>query len=71
NTKNATEMLNAEERRINRLKGISKKDHPNWREINEIEILIAPFYLEYQSENAFYKNKKTHTKLKQKLKSIC
>ncbi|MDO6738329.1 ATP-binding protein [Wenyingzhuangia sp. 2_MG-2023] len=59
NTKNATEMLNAEERRINRLKGISKKDHPNWREINEIEILIAPFYLEYQSENAFYKNKKT------------
>ena len=51
NAKHTTEMLDAEERRINRLKGISKKDNVNWREITETEILIAPFYLEYISEN--------------------
>lgn len=55
--KNATEMLNAEERRINRLKGITKKDNSNWREITETEILIAPFYLEYLTDNPSYTNK--------------
>ncbi|GGF70842.1 DEAD/DEAH box helicase [Wenyingzhuangia marina] len=57
NAKHATEMLDAEERRINRLKGISKKDSANWREITETEILIAPFYLEYFSENISHQNK--------------
>lgn len=57
NSKYATEMLDAEERRINRLKGISKKDNTNWRIITETEILIAPFYLEYLSENISAKNK--------------
>lgn len=57
NAKHATEMLNAEERRINRLKGILKKDSNNWREITETEILIAPFYLEYISENPSYAHK--------------
>ena len=57
NAKHATEMLDAEERRINRLKGISKKDSANWREITETEILIAPFYLEYFSENTSHQNK--------------
>ncbi|ANW95775.1 hypothetical protein AXE80_05540 [Wenyingzhuangia fucanilytica] len=55
--KHATEMLDAEERRINRLKGISKKDSSNWREITETEILIAPFYLEHLSENTSFQNK--------------
>ncbi|MGY5353838.1 DEAD/DEAH box helicase [Wenyingzhuangia sp. IMCC45467] len=55
--KNAKEMLDAEERRINRLKGINKKDNTNWREITETEILISPFYLDYLSENTSYNNK--------------
>ncbi|MGY6647748.1 DEAD/DEAH box helicase [Wenyingzhuangia sp. IMCC45574] len=57
NAKNATEMLDAEERRINRIKGISKKDSKNWIEITETEILIAPFFLEYTSQNPEYPNK--------------
>ncbi|NIJ45699.1 hypothetical protein FHR24_002167 [Wenyingzhuangia heitensis] len=56
NAKHATEMLDAEERRINRLKGIRKKDSTNWREINETEILIAPFYLEFATQNTSQKN---------------
>ncbi|MDO3695655.1 AAA domain-containing protein [Wenyingzhuangia sp. chi5] len=55
--KHATEMLDAEERRINRLKGISKKDSSNWREITETEILIAPFYLDHLSETSSHHNK--------------
>lgn len=57
NANHATEMLDAEERRINRLKGINKKDSSNWREITETEILIAPFYLEHLSENTSHHNK--------------
>lgn len=57
NAKNASEMLDAEERRINRLKGISIKDTTNWKKITETEILISPFYLEYPTENPHSKNK--------------
>lgn len=49
--KNATQMLDAEERRINRLKGITKKDSPNWYEITDTEIIISPFELELQTSN--------------------
>lgn len=49
--KNATKMIDAEERRINRLKGVSKKDSPNWYEIVDTEIIIAPFELELQTSN--------------------
>jgi len=58
NAKNATEMLDVEERRINRLKGIGIKDTANWIKITETEVLIAPFYLEYLSEIPNSKNKK-------------
>ncbi|NJB82702.1 DEAD/DEAH box helicase [Wenyingzhuangia aestuarii] len=57
NAKHATEMLDAEERRINRLKGINKKDHASWREITETEILIAPFYLEFTTSESTTNNK--------------
>ena len=49
--KNARQMLDTEERRINRLKGISKKDSPNWHTVTETEILITPFELELQAAN--------------------
>jgi len=49
--KNATQMLDLEERRINRLKGVTKKDSPNWYEVTDTEIIIAPFELELQSSN--------------------
>ncbi|MDB4297562.1 AAA domain-containing protein [Flavobacteriaceae bacterium] len=60
-TKNAATMLDAEERRINRIKGISKKDSPNWLTVTETEILIAPFQLvptaqdteTYQQQNIY------------------
>ena len=51
--KNAESMLEAEERRINRLRGITKKDSSNWKEITETEILISPFQLEFLSDSKF------------------
>ncbi len=55
--KNAKSILEAEERRINRLRGITKKDNANWREITETEILIAPFQLEPLNQNPSFKQK--------------
>ncbi|OCK42150.1 hypothetical protein BA195_11015 [Tenacibaculum soleae] len=55
NTKQANELLDVEERRINRLKGITKKDSNKWHKVEETKILIAPFYLEYQTDNPAYK----------------
>ncbi len=57
NPKQANELLDVEERRINRLKGISKKDSPKWHEVSETEILIAPFHLQYQTDNPNFKQR--------------
>lgn len=51
--KNAETMLDAEERRINRLRGITKKDNPKWKVITETEILISPFQLEFLSDSKY------------------
>ncbi|WP_442266015.1 AAA domain-containing protein [Tenacibaculum sp. ZS6-P6] len=60
NNKQATELIDAEERRINRLRGILKKDSSNWHEIDQTKILIAPFHLEYQTDNPKFKQKLIH-----------
>lgn len=60
NAKNATEILNAEERRINRLKGITKKDSAKWHKVAETEIIIAPFQLEFKTKNTNFKPKEIH-----------
>ncbi|CAM1362748.1 DEAD/DEAH box helicase [Tenacibaculum xiamenense] len=58
--KNATEILDLEERRINRLKGISKKDSSRWQEINETQILISPFHLKFKTDNKKFKQNVIH-----------
>ncbi|OSY89096.1 hypothetical protein WH52_00080 [Tenacibaculum holothuriorum] len=60
NSKNANVLLDAEERRINRLKGITKKDSTNWHKVTEAEILIAPFHLTYQTDNPKFKQRIIH-----------
>ncbi|WP_299627357.1 AAA domain-containing protein [uncultured Tenacibaculum sp.] len=60
NAKQATELIDAEERRINRLRGILKKDSSNWHEIDKTKILIAPFHLEYQTDNPKFKQRIIH-----------
>ena len=55
--KQAVELLDAEERRINRIRGIAKKDNPNWFTIEETTILITPFHLEYQTDNPNFKQR--------------
>lgn len=60
NAAKALEMLNAEERRINRLKGIIKKDDPKWHKVAETEIIISPFHLEPITDNAKLKLKVIH-----------
>jgi len=55
NSKNASIIIDAEEQRINRLKGVTKKDSPKWKKVADTEISIAPFRLEYQSsQNGFH-----------------
>ncbi|MFL0107923.1 AAA domain-containing protein [Tenacibaculum maritimum] len=58
--KNATSILDAEERRINRLRGITKKDTDKWHKVEETEILIAPFSLVYESKDKNAKKKEIH-----------
>lgn len=58
--KHATELVDNEERRINRLRGVTKKDSTHWYEITDTEILIAPFYLEHDSENTKFKQRIIH-----------
>ncbi|CAM1353759.1 DEAD/DEAH box helicase [Tenacibaculum insulae] len=60
NSKQANELLDVEERRINRLKGITKKDNTNWHKVEETKILISPFHLEYQTNNSAYKQRAIH-----------
>ena len=43
NSKNAAVIIDAEEQRINRLKGVTKKDSPKWKKVADTEISIAPF----------------------------
>ena len=60
NVKQAVELIDAEERRINRIRGIASKDNKNWFSVKDTNILIAPFHLEYQTENTNYKNRLIH-----------
>lgn len=60
NSKQANELLDVEERRINRLKGISKKDSDKWYKVEETKILISPFHLEYQTDNSKQKQRAIH-----------
>ena len=55
-TKNANELIDAEERRINRLRGVTKKESSKWYTIEETKILIAPFHLSYSTSNSKSKN---------------
>ncbi len=58
--KQATELVDAEERRINRLRGVLKKDSSNWHKIDQTKILIAPFHLAYQTDNTKFKQRIIH-----------
>ena len=60
NSKQANELLDVEERRINRLKGITKKDSNKWYKVEETKILISPFHLEYQTDSTTYKQRPIH-----------
>ena len=60
NAKNAADMIDAEERKINRLKGIAKKDSPKWHKVLEIEISIAPFQLDFSNTNSSFAQKTIH-----------
>ena len=59
-SKQANQLLDVEERRINRLKGITKKDNPKWHKVEETKILIAPFHLVYQTDNTKFKQRPIH-----------
>ncbi|WBX77977.1 AAA domain-containing protein [Tenacibaculum ovolyticum] len=58
-SKQANELLDVEERRINRLKGI-KKDSNNWHKVEETKILISPFHLDYKTDNPKSKQRPIH-----------
>ncbi|CAL2081171.1 DEAD/DEAH box helicase [Tenacibaculum sp. 190524A05c] len=60
NPKQAVQLIDAEERRINRLRGVLKKDSNQWHDIDETRILIAPFHLEYQTDNTKFKQRTIH-----------
>lgn len=60
NSKQANQLIDAEERRINRLRGVLKSDSNNWHSVEETKILIAPFHLEYQTDNAKFKQRIIH-----------
>ncbi|WBX74721.1 AAA domain-containing protein [Tenacibaculum pacificus] len=51
NSKQANELLDIEERRINRIKGVSKKDDPKWYKVEETKIVLSPFHLTYQTND--------------------
>ena len=57
NSKNAATILDAEEKRINRLRGVAQKDSPKWQKVEETEIVIAPFQLDFQQSNSNFKQK--------------
>ena len=54
---NAADMLDVEEKRINRIKGITKKDSDNWHKVFDAEIIIAPFQLDFESNDPNFKQK--------------
>ncbi|MFY7672268.1 DEAD/DEAH box helicase [Tenacibaculum sp. MEBiC06402] len=60
NQKQAVQLIDAEERRINRLRGVLKKENSQWRNIEETKIVIAPFHLEYQTDNPQFKQRVIH-----------
>lgn len=53
-------LIDTEEIRINKKKGITSKTHKDWIELNSLQILIAPFKLKPIPEHQVYlKDKKT------------
>ncbi len=58
--KQASELVDHEEKRINRLRGITKPDSASWKKIVEANILIAPFYLEHASSETPFKQRIIH-----------
>ncbi len=60
NESKAKEMLASEERRINRLKGVTKKDSPRWFTVTETEIIISPFHLEPITDDPKFKQRVIH-----------
>jgi Cdc6-like AAA superfamily ATPase len=47
-------LIDFEERRINRKRGITDKKHKHWADINEIEIFISPIKIKPLPENLVY-----------------
>ncbi|MBS1776458.1 MAG: hypothetical protein JSS64_09290, partial [Bacteroidetes bacterium] len=43
--RNALELIGNEESRVNKIQGIESKDNANWQTIDEVQVLIAPFYV--------------------------
>ncbi|WP_233900912.1 DEAD/DEAH box helicase [Tenacibaculum piscium] len=60
NSKQANELLDIEERRINRLKGITKKEHPTWFKLQQTSVLFSLFNLEYQTDYQTEKKRIIH-----------
>lgn len=57
--KKVNKLIDTEEIRINKKKGITSKDHKDWIELNYLQILIAPFKLKPTTEHQVYlKDKK-------------
>lgn len=51
-------LINFEEERINKKKGVSSKDSENWVYLDEIEVLISPIKIKPTTENlVFLKDK--------------
>ncbi|MEE9430064.1 MAG: AAA domain-containing protein, partial [Melioribacteraceae bacterium] len=51
------QLIDQEERRHNQSKNITNRNSPNWQIINEVPVLISPFYLSPQQNN--YNNQKS------------
>lgn len=51
NLSEANRLIDEEEKRINKSKGITQRDNPKWEEISETTVLIAPFVLEPITEH--------------------
>lgn len=55
---NVNNLINFEEERINKKKGVSSKDSENWVNLDEIEVLISPIKIKPTTENlVFLKDK--------------
>lgn len=58
-TTKVNQLIDKEEIRINKRKGITKKDNEDWISVNDVQVIISPFKLKPTSENlVFLKDKK-------------